>query len=64
MNYLLVGADCNTHLKIVAVALFCSVLVGLAFNASLLAAPMSKQLIDVQFAANAEHRSVCRLNTL
>lgn len=65
MNYSLIGADRYTHLKIVAVALVCSVLVGLAFHSSLLAAATpNPHLIDVQFAANTENKSVCRINAL
>jgi hypothetical protein len=65
MNYSLINADRNTHLKIVLVALACSVLVGFAFNGSLFAAPASKpQLVDVTFVANTAHRTVCRIDEL
>ena len=63
MNYLLSGADRNTHLKILGLALACSVIIGFAFNASLLAAPAPKpELNDVRIAAQVNNKSVCRVN--
>lgn len=62
MSYSLIGADRNTHLKIIGLALIGSVLFGFAFNASLFAAPVSKpQLVEVRFAPPVENRSVCRV---
>ena len=61
-NHSLAGAAVNTHLKIVGLALVCSVAIGIAFHASLFAAPTSKpRLMDVTFATNVEDGSVCRM---
>jgi hypothetical protein len=63
MNYSIVGADRNTHLKIFALAIIASLLVGVAFNASLFAAPIWKRHgTDILLASNAHPRPVCRLN--
>jgi len=55
VSYSLVGADRNTHLKIAAVALACSLLAGLAFHGSLLADAAPKdELANNQFADAAQ----------
>lgn len=63
MNFLLVRADRNTHLKIAAVALACSLLAGLAFHAGSLE-PTARKFTDGQFLADAAHPTVCRISEL
>jgi hypothetical protein len=65
MNYSLLKADRKTHLKIVALALICSTMVGIALNAKPFAASVSKLTLTVmQYAADTGAKPVCRLSAL
>jgi hypothetical protein len=75
MNYSLVNADCRTHFKIVAVAIFASILLGFTAHGS---STPSSNISTTTFAlavtkphlpasqswARAENISVCRFNAL
>ena len=75
MNYSLLSADCRTHFKIVALALFASVVLGFAAHGSSVssgnmsinnfAPAVAKPHLPVsQSWARAENISVCRFNAL
>ena len=62
LNHSIAGADGTTHLKIVGVALLCSVVLGLGFNATLFAQPTPKpQIADAIVMVPVENTSVCRM---
>ncbi len=75
MNYSLLGADCRTHLKIIALAIFASAVLGFAAHGSNISSisnstsnfshAVAKPHLPVsQSWARAENMSVCRFNAL
>jgi hypothetical protein len=75
MNYSLVNADCRTHFKIVALAIFASILLGFAAHGSSVPSsnisttnfPLAVAKLHLpagQSWARAENISVCRFNAL
>jgi hypothetical protein len=77
MNHSLIGANCATHFKIVALAIVGSALLGFAVHGSIaihasntahasnIAYTIARpQLTESQSSAGVENRSVCRLTTL
>lgn len=71
MNYSLVGANCTTHCKIVAVAIVTTTLLGFGIHAidqghaNQPASSISKpQTTDGRTYAGADNFTVCRFSTL